>query len=537
ASQVLAADLRLGSPQPLAAEYFREAARRGVRTARVTSMLSVVFRGDSSKLADLHAVTPGYPLRGTVEVAAEPFAAGTPARGIPGRGEAWPSSQLLAALGGHVGSELSIGAATFRVTRVLISRPDQGSTFADLAPGILLNAADLPATRLIQPGSRVSYAGLFAADHASVEAFRRWLLAHERPREHLRDITEASPQVKDAMDRAGRFLELATLASVLLSAIAVAMAARQYVRRHLDTVALLKTLGATRALTLCITLIELLAIAVAAALVGSAVGFLAQEWLIHVLHGLITARLPAPGLAPVGMGFIAAVAVLGGFALPPLLTLSRVPPIRVLRRDVGPPPISSLLAYGPAAAAVLALTFWAVGNFRLFVDFLVGGCAFALVLIGAGLGLTLLAGRFRGGAGISWRYGIANLSRRRADSVVQIIAFGAGLMLLLLLGIVRRDLVADWRRALPVDAPNYFFINISPDDRHAFVEFLESRGARLTRVLPMLRGRLVRIGGRPVDQIRFRGASGRRFAEREQNMTRAAALAAGNRIVAGRWWR
>ncbi|MGH8150386.1 MAG: ABC transporter permease, partial [Steroidobacteraceae bacterium] len=198
ATQVLAADLRLESPRPIGAADFEEATRRGVRSARTVSMLSVVFLGDASELSDLHAVTAGYPLRGTLKVGAAPFAKGSPADGIPGRGEAWPSSKLLATLGGHVGSVLSIGAASFRVTRVLISRPGEGGTFADLAPSIVLNAADLPATRLIQPGSRVTYAALFSADRARIMDFRGWLAAHRRPGEHLRDIAETSPQIKGA---------------------------------------------------------------------------------------------------------------------------------------------------------------------------------------------------------------------------------------------------------------------------------------------------------------------------------------------------
>jgi putative ABC transport system permease protein len=536
ATEVLAADLRLESPRPIAEEDFRQAARRGLRCAHTVSMLSVVFLGDRSELSDLHGVSEGYPLRGTLKVASEPFGAGTAAGTIPGRGEVWPSSRLLATLGGHVGSVLSIGAARFRVTRVLISRPGEGGTFEDLAPAVLLNAADLPATKLIEPGSRVRYAALFAGAREPIEAFRGWLAAHRGPGERLRDIAEASPQIKSAVDRAGRFLELASLVSVLLCAIAVAMAARQYVRRHLDAVALMKTLGATRALTMSVSLIELLLLAVTAAAIGSAVGFLAQEWLLHAVRGLISTRLPPPDLFPVGMGFLAAIAVLAGFALPPLLQLSRVPPLRVLRRDVGPPPTLLLLAFGPAAAAMAALVYWAVRDMRLFVEFVVGLGVFGLALAACGFGLVLAAGRLRGRVGVAWRYGIANLSRRRADSVVQIVSFGAGIMVLLLLGVVRRDLVSDWQRTLPTDAPNYFFINIPADDRADFVEFLTSRGARLTRVLPMMRGRLTAIDGHPVEALRFRGPAGRRFADREQNLTWSASLAAGNRVVAGRWW-
>jgi putative ABC transport system permease protein len=536
ASAVLAADLRLGSPQPLDEAYFVEAVRRGVRSARSTNLLSVVFNGDASQLTNIAAVTAGYPLRGRVLVADEPFAKGTTAAGVPPPGEVWPDSKLLAAIGGQVGSRLAIGAAEFRVGRVLISRPDQGGTFAELAPNLLMNAADLPATRLIQPGSRVSYSGLFAADRSRIDDFKGWLSAHKRRGERLRDITEASPQVRNAVERAGRFLSLASLVSVLLCAIAVAMAARRYVSRHLDTVALLKTLGATRGFTLAVSVLQLLALALVAATVGAALGFVAQEWLLRTIRGLLSVtELPAASPMPLAIGFVTAVAVLAGFALPPLLQLSRVPALRVLRRDIGPPPPLVLLAFGPALVVVLLLIYWVVPERRMFLYFTGGLAAFVLVLTLAGLALVALAGRLRGRVGVAWRFGVANLSRRRAESVVQLVAFGTGIMVLLLLSILRTDLNSDWRRTLPQNLPNYFFVNIPPEVRAEFVSFLEAQGARTTRMLPMIRGRLITINDRPVEKTHSPHGEDN-FATREQNLTWAAELGPDNRVIAGRWW-
>jgi putative ABC transport system permease protein len=537
ATQVLAADVRVSSTQPLPDSWFTAAAQRGVHTANIQTLLSVVFRGDDSQLTNIEAVSPGYPLRGTLLVAAQPFATGTAIQTIPAPGEVWPSSKLLATLGGGIGMQLSIGAATLKVTRVLISRPDQGANLSDLAPTLIMNLKDLPATQLIQPGSRVSYSGLFAAEPAVIRAFRPWLLEHTRPADRLRDVSEASPQLESAVDRAGRFLTLASLVSVLLCSIAVAMSARQYVRRHLDAVALLKTLGATRGFTLSVSLLQLMIVALLASVAGSVIGFLAQEWLLRAVRELLgTATLPPANLAPLGMGVSAALAVLAGFALPPLLQLARVPPLRVLRRDVGPPPPLVILAFGPAVVVVIGLVWWAVRDIRLALQFLVGLSVFLAALAGAGFLLVTLCGRLRGRVGIAWRYGIANLNRRRADSMVQIAAFGAGLMVLLVLGVVRDDLERDWRRSLPADAPNYFFVNIPPADRNAFSQFVEQRGARLSRMLPMLRGRLTAINGQPVESMRFADGQGRGFSGREQNVTWAGTPGSDNQIVAGRFW-
>ena len=537
ASQVLAADIRLESPRPIDEADLTGARRSGLRTARATGLLSVVFEGDRSQLTDIDAVTAGYPLRGTVMVADQPFAKGQPSSGVPPPGEVWPDSRLLAALGGQVGARLSVGAAEFRVGRVLISRPDQGGTFTGLVPNLLMNAADLPRTQLIQPGSRVTYSALFAGAPERVAAFKQGLLARRRPEERLRDISSVSPQIKSAVDRAGRFLSLASLVAVLLCATAVAMSARRYVGRHLDSVALLKTLGATRGLTVWLTTLQLLAVALLAAVIGSAIGYIAQAWLVYALRGLLASRtLPAASLTPVAMGFLTAVALLAGFALPPLLQLSRVPAIRVLRRDIGPPRPLVLLAFGPAVAVVALLIYWVVLDWKLFFGFTLGLAAFIAVLALTGALLVIAAGRVRASAGIAWRYGIARLSRRRADSIVQIVAFGTGIMALLLLGIIRNDLDSDWRGSLPADLPNYFFINIPPQSRDAFIADLRGRGARTSRVLPMIRGRLTAIDGRPVAMMRFADHRGEEFANREQNLTWSAALGADNRVVAGRWW-
>jgi putative ABC transport system permease protein len=535
ATEVLAADVRLGSPQPISQASLDEAARRGVLATRSTRLLSVVFHDDQSQLTNIHAVSAGYPLRGHVLIADQPFVKGDLASGIPPRGEVWPDSRLLAATGGRVGALLAIGAATFRIGHVLISLPDQGGTFAELAPSLLMNLQDLPATQLVQPGSRVSYSVLFAANRGRIDDFKPWLILNKKPAERLRDIRDASPQIKSATERAGRFLSLASLVSVLLCAIAVGMSARRYVHRRLDVVALMKTLGATSAFTLSVSLLQLLAIAFVAAIAGSLVGFLAQEWLLRALRGLLNSELPPASLLPLGLGFMTAMALLVGFAAPSLLQLARVPTIRVLRRDVGPPPTVVLLAFGPAIAVVALLIYWVVRDERLFLEFTLGLAGFIALVAGAGWLLVHLAGRLRGRVGVAWRYGVANLSRRRTESVLQIVAFGTGIMVLLMLGIVRNHVQDSWRRSLPENLPNYFFVNIPPDERAPFIEFLKERGAHTERVLPMIRGRLTAINDRPVEGAQSAG-DGENFAAREQNLTWTADLGADNSIVAGRWW-
>ena len=536
ASEVLAADLRVESDAPIAADEAARAAQLGLSTARLTMMLSAIFNGDANQLANVRAVSAGYPLRGQLTIADRPFAAATPSAAIPAAGEVWPDSRVAAALGAGLGSELTVGARTLRVTHILISRPDQSSTFVEFASALLMNDADLASTNLIQPGSRVRYVLLLSGDAAQLAAFRRWHQTLEARQERIEDVADASPQIGDASQRAARFLALASLVAVLLCAVAIAMSARSSVHRHLDAVALMKTLGASRRLVLAVNLWQLLLLAAVASALGAAAGWLTQLWLVRVLQGLLRADLPPADGWPALVGFIIALAVLAGFALPSLLQLTRVPALRVLRRDAGPPALSFLAAGLPVLLAIAGVVYGALGELRLSLWFLLGLAGAVLALGAAGAALVRAAAHVRGSAGVAWRYGIANLARRRTESITQIVAFGLGIMLLLALAILRDDLVTDWRASLPADVPNYFFVNIPTDVRADFTRQLQSQGAHLTRMLPMIRGRLLSINDRPLAALHFPGMRGRGFADREQNLTWASELGDDNRIVAGRWW-
>ncbi len=536
AGEVLAADLRLQSARPVPDTYEAEAASRGLKVARLESMPSVVFFGQESSLIALRAVGEGYPLRGRLKTTDRPFGTGAVTDGIPAPGEAWADSRLLAKLGAQVGSQLTVGAHAVRVTRVLDYRPDQGSGFADLSATLMINRADLPATQLVQPGSRVSRAVLFAGEPAQVNEFRDWLKANKQRGERVQSIADASPQIRASADRSGRFLSLASLVSVLLSAIAVAMAAQRYARRHLDTIALMKCMGAPQRFVLAQTIVQLVAIAVVTAIVGTAIGYIAQSGIAWLLRDLLRGDLPPPSADAFLLGIVTAIVVLVGFALPPLLRLKRVPPARVLRRDLEPPPLRYAVVYGLAIGAVLALLYWIVRDPKL-VGYVAGGLgATFLLLAAAGWGLVKLLAPLRSGVGVAWRYGLANIARRGRDSIVQIVAFGLGFMVLLLLALVRDDLLRDWQKSLPADAPNYFMINIRPDEGQGVEQFFRQAGLPSTELVPMLRARLIAINETPVEKLQFQGDRANEFVEREANLTWSAELSPGNRIVAGRWW-
>jgi len=536
AAEVIAADLRLESPDKISDAVLAEAAKRGLATARVTTLVSVIFAGEQSQLTQLCAVTEGYPLRGRLRIADRPFGPGRQVTGIPSAGEGWADSRLLSRLGAKLGDDLNVGSARIRLTHVLEYRPDQGSRFVELAPTLLINAEDLGRTELIAPGSRVLNAVLFAGDRNAVADFKTYLETHKARSERLLDVDESSQQIGSSVKRAGQFLNLAGLISVLLSAIAVAMSARRYAKRHLDVVALMKCMGATQGFILAISVVELFVIALGAGVVGTAIGYGAQQVLAYIVRELLSGALPPPSAAPVYLGLVTSVTVLTGFALPPLLQLRTVPPLRVLRRNLDPPKLRYAVSYGLAVAAVLAMIAWVVRDIDLTLWIAISMLVTFGVLYGAGHLLVLTLSGLRSRVGVAWRYGLANIARRGRESAVQIVAFGLGLTVLLLLAVVRTTLLQEWRASLPPGAPNHFFINIRPEERAAIGKFFTDRQVPAPELFPMIRARLIEVNGRSVTDLPGLEDRGRRFAEREQNLTWTQQLQPDNEISAGHWW-
>ena len=536
AAEVLAADLRLESPNPIPARYFSEAQQRGLRSGLIVAFPTAIFSGDVSQLAAVNAVTASYPLRGHVRIADAPFGVARSTDRIPNRGEVWVDARIIAQLKLVLGASLSLGSGSFRVTQVLDYRPDQGTGFVNLAPAVLLNYEDVAETQLIQTGSRVTYSALFAGRAAAVADFHDYLTTHKAPGERLREVDESSRQLNSAIERAGRFLNLASLASVLLAAVAVAMGARRYAARHIDTVALMKCMGASQGFVLAISVIELSLLALGAVALGALLGYLAQEGLAWLLRDLIRTDLPAASMVPLIIALVTVLAMLVGFALPPLLQLKNTPPARVLRKTVSAPPLRYGLSYVLALAALFAILWSLVRDTELVLAVLGGVVGVGVVLTGAGFGLVRLTGKLRGGVGVAWRYGLANVSRRGGGSVVQIVAFGLGLMVLLLLAVVRGDLLADWRHSLPNNVPNNFLVNVRPEERPALQAFLELHRLGSPPMFPMVRARMTAINSRPSESIKLPGDSGRGFLEREQNLTWASGLSEDNQLIAGRWW-
>ena len=537
ASAVLAADLVIRSPAPIQPSFIDKARELGLETAESMSFLTMALAGDDNVLTIVNAVTEGYPLRGELLVSEAMFEQSTAATGVPEPGQGWAEPGLLGRLNIEVGDVISIGARDLRITRVLEYQPnDAGGGMTNLAPGLVVNLGDVPSFDVIRPGSRATYREMFAGEGEKVRELRENIKAADLGSARVRGIEDAGEQINAAIDRAQRFLTLASLVTVILAAVATAMASRRYALRHLEAVALLKSMGATQRVIQRNTLTQLAIVILGTAAIGSALGYFAQGALVVLAADFLKVELPDTSLMAGVLGLITAATITIGFALPHLLALKNTAPIRVLRNDLPPPALRSGVTYGIAIATLLLLIYSIVRDLKLLALIAGGLAVVALLAVAGGWGLVKSFTQFRGAAGVAWRYGLANISRRGKESVVQIVAFSLSLMVLLLLTVVRTDILEEWRQTIPADAPNYFLINIEPESWPGIETFFREEMDTEPDFLPFIRGKLMRINGAPANEAEFGDPRGENFVNRETNLTWRAELPETNRVEAGEWW-
>ncbi|MDP1656899.1 MAG: ABC transporter permease, partial [Hylemonella sp.] len=417
--------------------------------------------GGASKLVAFKAVPRGYPLRGSVTVADSVDGTGAATREIPASGTAWADASLLDALGLEVGQTLLMGDASFKITRVIVQEPDRGAGFINFSPRVMINSADLAATQLIQPASRTNYRFAVAGSPAAVKTYVQWATQEIKKAAtdpalrgvRLESLESGSPEMRQTLDRAEKFLNLVALLAALLSAVAVAIVARGFAAKHLDDCAMLRVLGQPqRTIALAYTFEFVLAGMLASAL-GVLIGYGVHYGFVLLLAGLVETVLPAATLWPVAFGMGMGLTLLLAFGLPPVLQLASVPPLRVIRRDVGnlrPASLAVLLvgvlgfaALLVAASSDLKLGLIAVGGFA---------AAVAVFAVSSYLAVRLLRASVNEAMAPRWLVlATRQLSARPAYAVVQVSALAVGLLALMLLVLLRTDLISSWRNATPPD--------------------------------------------------------------------------------------
>lgn len=535
ASEFLAADLRLSGSSPASQEQIDAGLKLGLDHAQAVEFSSVVAAQEGIQLASVKAANSHYPLRGELRSAAEPYAPEEVGSG-PRPGEVWAEARLMVALNLKIGDELEIGAKTLRLSRVLTYDPDTAGDFYSLTPRVLMHLDDLAATEVVQPGSRVRFRELWRGDANALAAYRQAVEAGLEPNQRLDDARDGNRQVGGALGRAERYLNLASLAAVLLAGVAVALSAARFAARRFDASALLRCLGLSRREALALFGLQLALLGLIACLIGALLGWAGQHVLFYLLRGLIPDDLPPADLWPALAGMATGLVALAGFALPPLAALGRVPPLRVLRRDMLPIPASSWLVYG-AALIALGLIMWRLSlDLRLTLALLGGGLLAALLLGGLLLlGLQSLR-RLLQRAALPWRLGLGQLLRHPLAAAGQSLAFGLILLAMALIALLRGELLDTWQDQLPEDAPNHFALNVLPAERDAFAARLAELSPHPAPLYPVVPGRLIMINGEPVRQLVTKESRGERAIQRDLSLTWAEDLPSDNLITAGNWW-
>jgi putative ABC transport system permease protein len=531
-ADALGADRLLTARDPLPPAVVDPIAAAGLRTASSATTASVVIAGEESSLASVKAVSEGYPLRGSLQIADAPLGEVRPARGVPARGEAWGDPRLWSALKLARGGAIQVGAATLKLTASIEFEPDRGGGFADLAPRLLINLADLPATQLVQPGSRVQYTLLVAGDGeqlATVDALALPIGVRRL------GVDDARPEVREALKRAGRFLNLAVLAAALLAGCAIAISAHRHAQKLSDEVALLKCLGASASRIGGAVATSLILLSLIASVIGVVVGYAAQSAIGVVLASMLKLSLPAGNLLPLAQAIGVGVLLACGFALPPALAARRAPPVRVFQRATVEPGATRATRIG--IVLVVAALLWLSTDDLELAGIVLGAAAGGALLLG-GLAYGLVAAlkplRERGGA--AWRFGLANIARNRNASMAQVVALGLALHALLLITLGRAELLSAWQDRLKPDAPNQFLVNVQPAQIASLQAFFVAHGKEKPTLMPMARARLLAINGAPVTAESLDDPEAKDWVNREFNLSWTDTLGDDNEIIEGAWW-
>jgi len=547
AAQLLGGDTVISSDHVVPPAFEAEARARGLAVARTAAFPSMARapddRGGASRLVAVKAVSTGYPLRGTLTVDAGQGEQAVKERPAPG--EAWADKAVVEGLGLKLGDTLLLGDAGLKLSRIIVIEPDRGAGFLNFAPRVMLNEADLPATGLIQPASRVTYRLAVAAPggrESAARAFAQWAGSTIKDQGHrgmrVESLESGRPEMRQTLDRAEKFLNLVALLAALLAAVAVAIAARDFAQRHLDDCAMLRVLGLPQRRIAGAFAIEFIGLGLLASGAGVVAGLAMHLAFVQMLGALVPASLPAPGVWPALFGLGVGLTLLLGFGLPPVLQLAKVPPLRVIRRDVGQlrPASVGVLLGGAASFAALLLT---VARDPMLGAIAVGGFAGALLLFAllAWCAVWLLRRAVPEARAPRWLVlATRQIAARPAFSVLQVSSLAVGLMALALLVLLRTDLIDTWRASTPKDAPNRFVINVQPDQAQAFQAALAQGGvAAGYDWYPMIRGRLVAINGEPLNGRYAGDDRARRLVEREFNLSHTDRMPPHNLLVGGRW--
>lgn len=532
ATELLAADLLINSSEPISDELEAMAAEQGLKTARTVQLRTAVFVNDEPLLVSLKAVSPGYPLRGNLEI--KPGLLETPATvpAGPPPGELWVDNKLA----GQLGMRLEIGYSSLPVSSILHYEPDRGGSLFNLAPRIMMNLQDLPAAGLLVPGSRARYKLLVSGEQAALQRFEAEVTPRLGDGQRLQNITNARPEMRKALDRTARFFSLSIVMTLVIAMVAIAITARYAASREATRVAVMRTFGISSARLLRYYLAQVLKVWCWALPAGVLLGYFAQYPLQWALGFWFDARLPQATAWPYLMAAAVGLVSLLGFSLPPLLNVIDTPPMQVLR------PVRRQSS-GRRALLLTMISLLTLFTVLLMVvsEIRLAGLLF-LVVLGAAVvvplllrGLILLLGR--SGKRNFWlkNYLLSRLLVANRNALVVMSGFSLTLLAVLLIFIVKDQLLQDWERQLPEGQPNYFLINIPAAEVEPLQAMLVAGGVPASDAYPMIRARLSEINGVSVRELQTEGERRTHFLTHTFNISHTERLPRDNEIVSGAW--
>ena len=542
---LLGGDLAVTADHAIPDAFLKHAEALGIATAKTYEFASMVMFNETNQLAQIKAVESAFPLRGDLALGQQATDVGTSVKSAPKQGEVWIEPKLANLLDIGVGDDVKVGEQTLLVSALLLREPSRGGDMFGFAPRLMMNAADLASTKLIQYGSRVKYQLLLAASPQQINAFSAQSTPMLGRGEKIQDVKNARPEIKSALDKAQQFLGLSAMVSVILSMVAMLLSSLPYIKQSLDTFALMRCFGAAKKTVLQILAIQTILIAFFSALLGILLGFIAQFGLATLASSLFVETLPAPTITPILTGLIASVAMMFAVVLPHLWQIRNLTAMNILRRETASQQLSMQAKFLPAALVMGSMIFWQARNIQLAVSTILALTALCLAIIGFSYLVITLANRlFSSSLNTSLnnqllrdiKLGVLGLKRRFGLSTVQMIGFSMGLMVLILLALIRGDLINNWQASLPIDAPNRFIINIQPNQIGGVKQFFNAQKIKDGTVFPMVHGRLMSKNGKEINTTEWEDERAKRLANREFNLSWTAQMQADNQLLSGQWW-
>ena len=541
-SDFIAADRRLSSNHAVDSKLLTKANEFGLKTAKVLYFDSMLFANDELVLGSVKAGSEAYPLKGKLTIKDTLTGQAYEVDTGPKSGSIWLSEGLFYTLDVKVGDSVELGAGVFNVSKVLIKEPD--APFFSLSGNkrVLLSYDDIPTTKAVQAGSRVFHRLLFAGNEQQLSDYYAWLKPQLKSNQSWQGIKDRQSPLGTNLDRAERFLLLAGLFGIMLAAVAMAVSAKRYCERQYDPVAMMKTLGGSRKVIRNIFLLHLCLVTVFSIVAGLLLGYVLQTVGADYLAKFMGAELPQAGIRPwLLSSFIGLVCALM-FSLKPLLDLFDIPPLRVLRRNLGDELALSRLHILLSFMTIFVLM-WLFSGEIITTLILFASTLLVIAILFAISRLLFAAGRKLGlRPGSSWSLAIATLQKRANANAIQLISFALAIKLMLFLVVLKNDIISDWQMQVPPNAPNMFIINISEQEVDPINTFFTDNNIAHEAFYPVFSGRVDAVNGEEFSrgvskqEDEEKNEKAREGVNREPNLTWLDSLPEGNEITEGKWF-